>query len=172
MGKVLALLRETSSAAVSSCNSSSSAYSSSCHTTLTLLDNLHTFHCENYFFLEKSASALEFPVIHWSCGFYRIFFTNLLLVRSHQADIIMIERLIQGSNNVTWVWMESRSCNQGRRKNDACAFAAALLTLVQEKVLCCRTVNVNSKLSRFKFQPYQSSNLCTELILQTKNWRQ
>ena len=43
---------------------------------------------------------------------------NLLLVRSHQAGIIIVKRLIQGCNNVTRVWVEPRPFNQGRRKNN------------------------------------------------------
>ena len=41
---------------------------------------------------------------------------NLLLVRSHQAEIIIVKRLIQGRNNVTRVRVEPRSFDQGRRK--------------------------------------------------------
>ena len=43
-------------------------------------------------------------------------YVNLLLVRSHQGEIFNVKRLI---NNVTRVRVESRSCNHGRRKNDA-----------------------------------------------------
>ena len=42
---------------------------------------------------------------------------NLLLVRCHQAEIIIVKRLVQGRNNVTRV--EPKSCDQGCRKNDA-----------------------------------------------------
>ena len=45
---------------------------------------------------------------------------NLLLIRSHQAEIIIVKRLIQGCNNVTRVRrLNSWSCDQSRRKNDA-----------------------------------------------------
>ena len=44
---------------------------------------------------------------------------NLLFVRSHQAEIIIVKRLIQRRNNVTRVQVEPRLCNQGRRKSDA-----------------------------------------------------
>ena len=44
---------------------------------------------------------------------------NLLLFRSHQAEIIIIKRLIQGRNIGTRMWVEPRSCNHGRCKNDA-----------------------------------------------------
>ena len=41
---------------------------------------------------------------------------NLLLVRSHQAEIIIVKRLIQGRYNVTRVRVEPRPFDQGRRK--------------------------------------------------------
>ena len=42
---------------------------------------------------------------------------NLLLVRSHQAEIFIVKRLIQGRNSVTRMRVEPRSFDQGRRKN-------------------------------------------------------
>ena len=42
---------------------------------------------------------------------------NLLHVQSHKSKIIIVKRLIQGRNKVTRVRIESRSCNQGRRKS-------------------------------------------------------
>ena len=59
---------------------------------------------------------------------------NLLLVRSHQAEIIIVKRLIQGRNNVTRVRVEPRPFDQGRRKNDAFTHSATLPTIVNEKV--------------------------------------
>ena len=41
---------------------------------------------------------------------------NLLLVRSHQAEIIIVKRLLQGRKNVTSVGVERRSCDQGCQK--------------------------------------------------------
>ena len=52
---------------------------------------------------------------------------NLLLVRSHQAEIIIAKRLIQERNTVTRVRVEPRSCDQGRRKNDAFIHPAIIL---------------------------------------------
>ena len=52
---------------------------------------------------------------------------NLLVVRSHQAKIIIVKRLIQRQNNVTRVRVEPRSFDQGRRKNDAFTHSATLL---------------------------------------------
>ena len=44
---------------------------------------------------------------------------NWLLVRNHQAEILIVKRLIQEHNNVTRVQVEPRSCDQGRRKTNA-----------------------------------------------------
>ena len=54
---------------------------------------------------------------------------NLLFVRSHQAEIIVVKRLIQGRNYVTWVRVEPRQFDQGRRKNDAFTHSATLPTI-------------------------------------------
>ena len=54
---------------------------------------------------------------------------NLLFVRRHRAEIIIVKRLIQGRNNVTRVRFEPRSCNQDRRKNDAFTLSATLPTI-------------------------------------------
>ena len=61
---------------------------------------------------------------------------NLLLVRSHQAEIIIVKRLIQGRNNVARVRVEPRSLDQGRRKNDAFTHSAMLPTKVPSILLC------------------------------------
>ena len=53
---------------------------------------------------------------------------NLLVVRSHQSEVIIVKRLIQGRNNVTRVRVEPRSCDQGC-KNDAFALWATLPTI-------------------------------------------
>ena len=53
---------------------------------------------------------------------------NLLLVQSHQAEIIIVKRLIQGRNNVTRVRVEPRPFDQGRHKNDAFTHSATLPT--------------------------------------------
>ena len=48
-----------------------------------------------------------------SCHCFRVFrwtfasdFFNLLLVRFHRAEIIVVKHLIQGRNNETWVGVE------------------------------------------------------------------
>ena len=51
---------------------------------------------------------------------------NLLGVRSHQAEIIIVKRLIQRCNNVTRMRVESTLGDQGFRKNDAFTFSATL----------------------------------------------
>ena len=55
---------------------------------------------------------------------------NLLLVQSHQAEIIIVKRLIQGRNSMTRVRVEPRSFDQGRRKNDAFTYSATLPTML------------------------------------------
>ena len=55
---------------------------------------------------------------------------NLLLVRSHQAEIIIEKRLIQGRKHMTTVRAEPTLCSRGHRKNDAFAFSATLPTLL------------------------------------------
>ena len=54
---------------------------------------------------------------------------NLLLVRSHQAEIIIVKRLFQGRNSMTRVRVEPRSFDQDRHKNDAFTLLATLLTI-------------------------------------------
>ena len=61
---------------------------------------------------------------------------NLLFVRSHQAEIIIVKRLIQGRNSVTRVRVEPRSFDQGRRKNDAFTYLATLPTNNVKIVRC------------------------------------
>ena len=47
---------------------------------------------------------------------------NLLLCQSHEAETIIVNRLIQGYNNVTRVRVKLKSCDQSRRKNNALPF--------------------------------------------------
>ena len=103
-----------------------SAYLSSCHQTASdtnLLDDPLTFHYNDYFVIGGICTCLgvfDDPMFLWissnSCPL------NLLLVRSHQAEIIIIKRLTLGHNNVTRVRVEPRPFDQGRRKNDASFF--------------------------------------------------
>ena len=81
-----------------------------------LLDDPHTFHFIDYFALGGIRICLGVsrdPMFLWissnSCPL------NLLLVRTHQEEIIIVKRLIQGRNNLTMVGVEPRSYNQGRR---------------------------------------------------------
>ena len=109
-----------------------SANLSPCHWTASdanLLNDLHTFHYQDYFVIGGIRICLRVsddPKFLWissnSCPL------NLLLVQSHQAEIIIVKRLIQGRNNVTRVRVEPRSCDQGRRKNDAFTHSATLPT--------------------------------------------
>ena len=109
-----------------------SAYLSTCHRAVSdanLLDDPHTFHYIDYFVIGGIRTCLgvsDDPIFLWissnSCP------VNLLLVRSHQAEIIIVKRLIQGHNNVTSMWVEPRPFDQGRRKNDDFTHSAVLLT--------------------------------------------
>ena len=116
-----------------------SAYLSSCHRTASdanLLDDPHTFHYQDYFAIGGIRTCLgvsDDPMFLWissnSCPL------NLLLVRSHQAEIIIVKRLIQGRNSVTRVRVEPRSFDQGRRNNDAFTHSATLPTVPYST--CC-----------------------------------
>ena len=88
-----------------------SAYLSSCHRTASdakILDDPHTFHYNDYFViggirtcLGVSDDPMFLSIFSNSCPL------NLLLVRSHPAEIIIVKkRLIQGLNNVTRVRIE------------------------------------------------------------------
>ena len=113
------------------------AYLSSCHRTASdanLLDDPHTFHYQDYFLIGGIRTCLgvsDDPMFLWissnSCPL------NLLLVRSHQAEIIIVKRLIQGRNSVTRVRVEPRSFDQGRRKNDAFTYLTTLPTFFSKK---------------------------------------
>ena len=54
------------------------------------------------------------PVFYWYVTYS---WANFLLVRSHQTEIIIVKRLIQGRDNVTRVGIESRLYDHRRRKN-------------------------------------------------------
>ena len=110
-----------------------SAYLSSCHWTASdanLLDDPHSFYYQDYFVIEGIRTCLgvsDDPTFLWissnSCPL------NLLVVRSHQAEIIVVKRLIQERNNVTRVRVEPRSFDQSHRKNDAFTHSATLSTV-------------------------------------------
>ena len=75
-----------------------------------LFDDPHTFQCDNYFVLEEIHTGLAVsgdPMLLWissnSCPL------NVLYVRSHQAEIIIVKRVIQERNNVSRVRVELRS---------------------------------------------------------------
>ena len=114
-----------------------SAYLSSCHRTASdanLLDDPHTFHYNDYFVIGGIRTCIgvsDDPMFLWissySCPL------NLLLGRSHEAEIIIVKRLIQGRSNVTGVRVELRPFDQGRRKNDAFIHSATLPTKTKLK---------------------------------------
>ena len=66
-----------------------------------LLDEPLTFHSKNYFVLGGIHTCLGIssdPIFRWISS--NSFPLNLLFVRSHQAEVIIIDRLIQGHNYV------------------------------------------------------------------------
>ena len=80
--------------------------------------------------LEKSAPAkgvFDDPMFLWVSSNSRPL--NLLLVRSHQAEIIIVKHLIQGCNNVTRVRLEPRSFDKGCRKYNCYFSIGAILSL-------------------------------------------
>ena len=126
----------------SGCCCCCSAYLSSCHRTASdaNLDDPHTFHYNDYFViggirtcLGVSDDAMFLWIFSNSCP------PNLLLARSHQAEIIIVKRLVQGRNNVTRVRVEPRPFDQGRRENDAFTHSATLPTCPFGDVVSLRT---------------------------------
>ena len=122
-----------------------SAYLSSCHQTASdayLLEDPHTFHYQDYLVIGGIHTCLgvsDDPMFLWiSSNFCPL---NLLLVRSHQAEIIIVKRLIQGRNNVTRVRVEPRLFNQGRRKNDGFTHLATLPTI---RPRCIRSMHTRT----------------------------
>ena len=46
--------------------------------------------------------------------------TETKTTKNRSRDLTaLVKLLIQGRNNITREWLESKSCDQGRRKNDA-----------------------------------------------------
>ena len=98
--------------------------------TINIAQSAH-FHCYNYFVaggirtcLGVSSDQMLLWISSNSCPL------NLLLVRSHQAEINIVKRLIQRRNNVTRVRVEPTSCDQGRGKNDALTHSAKMPTML------------------------------------------
>ena len=110
-----------------------SAYLSSFHRTSSdayLLDDRHFFHYHDYFVIGGIRTCLGvsnnpmFPWISSNCCPL-----NLLLVRNHHAEIIIVKRFIEGCNNVSRVRVEPESCDQGRRNNNVFTHSATLPTM-------------------------------------------
>ena len=97
-----------------------------------LLNNPLNFNCDDYFVFGEICTGLGVssgPMFLWISSF--AFSLNLLLARSHQAEIIIVNRPIQGRNYATtWVRVEPRSrlCLFG--------YAAAALYRVSIKSVC------------------------------------
>ena len=75
---------------------------------------------------------------------------NLLLVRSHQAEIFIVKRLIQGRNNVFTVRVEPRSCNQGHRKSEAFTLSATLPTSPKANNACTSNLFLYKEVRHFQ----------------------
>ena len=58
---------------------------------------------------------------------------NLLLVRNHEAEIIIVKHFVLRCSNVTRVRIKPRSCDQGCRKNDAFTLSASLSTRIDRR---------------------------------------
>ena len=91
-----------------------------------IFDDQHAFHCNEYVALGQIRSCFGVfsgPIFLWissnSCPLTLLLF---------EAEIIIVKRLIQGRRNVTRVEVESRSCDQYHRKNDAFILSATLPT--------------------------------------------
>ena len=75
---------------------------------------------------------------------------NLLLVRSHQAEIMIAMRLIQRPSNVTRVWVETRSFNQGCRKNDAFTHSAMPPLSIRSCCYLASSITSHCKIRKFE----------------------
>jgi len=95
---------------------------------------------------EKTTATLYFGRIRTRLGvvhfrlflIFDFFSVNLLFFRSHQAEIIIVKRLIQERNNdVTKVRVEPRSRDNdyGCRQNDALTLSATLRTTIFASLL-------------------------------------
>ena len=71
-----------------------------------ILDNQRTFHCNDYFVVGRicTCSGVSSDLMFLSISLNSCLL-NLLLVRSHQAEIIIKKCPIKGCNNVIWVWL-------------------------------------------------------------------
>ena len=95
---------------------------------------------------------------------------NLLLVRSHQVEVIILKRLTQARNNMTRTGVEPRSCDQGCRKNDAFPHLATLptkLTCPKELALFSTMVSVEMKEEmRMSILNYKDTTITTRTGLE------
>ena len=95
---------------------------------------------------------------------------NLLLVRSHQAEVIIVKRLTQGRNNMTRMGDEPTSCDQGCCKNDAFTQLATLptkLTCRSELALISVMVSVEMKEEmRMSILSYKDTTITTRIGLE------
>ena len=92
----------------------------------------------------------------------------MLLVRSHQAEIIIVKCLIQGRNGVTRVWIEPRLFNQGRRKQFAFTHLAKLPIILHSNAigLLCLQCHTTPTMTYSTVAPTVGYYACCAIISQ------
>ena len=85
---------------------------------------------------------ISLEVFNVPVGFFK-FLSTEFVVRSHQAEIPSVNRLIHGHNIVTRMLVEPKLFDQGRREKDVFTLPAALLTNVLKKMFSGRNVVKN-----------------------------
>ena len=91
-----------------------------------LLDDRHTFNCNDYFVLGGIRTCLGVSIV--PVDFFEFLSTEFAVRSKPQAEIIIVKRLVQERNNVTRVRVQPRSCDQGRSESDAFTHSAMLAT--------------------------------------------
>ena len=84
---------------------------------------------------------------------------NLLLVRSHRAEIMIAMRLIQRPSNVTRVRVEPRLFNQGCRKNNAFTHSAMPPLSIPSCCYFASSITSHCKIRKFESMSNTSSSI-------------
>ena len=102
-----------------------------------LTDDPHNFYYSNCFVIGEIGTCLEvFRNLMFLWIFPNFCLLNLLLVRSYQADITIVKRLVQGRINMTrYRRGKPRLCDQGRRNNNAFTYSATLPTRMKNRIM-------------------------------------
>ena len=98
-------------------------------------DDRHNFYYSNCFVIGEVGTCLEvFCDLMFLWIFPNFCLLNLLLVRSYQAGITIVKRLVQGRNNMTrYLRGKPRLCDQGHRNNNAFTYSAVLPTRMKNR---------------------------------------